>query len=61
MADCQIVLINFPNDGYLDEDHITFSDIESNGTAFVYSEDCWTYKIQLDWLSLGFYLPIFIL
>jgi hypothetical protein len=48
VADCQIVLINFPNDGYLDEDHITFSDIESNGTAFVYSEDCWTYKIQLD-------------
>lgn len=48
VADCQIVQINFPNDGYLDEDHITFSDIESDGTAFVYGEDGKTYKIQLD-------------
>lgn len=48
VEDCQIVQINFPNDGYLDEDHISYADIESDGTAFVYGEDGKTYEIELD-------------
>lgn len=48
VSDCQIVQINFPNDGYLDEDHITYTDIEDDGTAYVYGEDGKTYEIQID-------------
>jgi len=48
VEDCQIVQINFPNDGYLDEDHISYADIESDGTAFVYGENGKTYEIELD-------------
>lgn len=48
VSDCQIVQINFPNDGYLDDDHITYTDIEDDGTAYVYGEDGKTYEIQID-------------
>ncbi len=48
VQDCQIVQINFPNDGYLDEDHITFADIDENGEAYVYGEGGKTYQIQID-------------
>ena len=48
VSDCQIVQINFPNDGYLDDDHISYTDIEDDGTAFVYGEDGKTYDIQID-------------
>lgn len=47
VQDCQIVQINFPNDGYLDEDHITFADIDENGEATVFGEDGKTYKITI--------------
>lgn len=48
VSDCQIVQINFPNDGYLDDDHITNTDIEDDGTASVDGEDGKTYQIQID-------------
>lgn len=48
VQDCQIVQINFPNDGYLDEDHISFADIDDDGNATVYGEDGKTYEIQID-------------
>ena len=48
VEDFQIVQINFPNDGYLDEDHISYCDIESDATAFVYGENGKTYEIELD-------------
>jgi hypothetical protein len=48
VEDCQIVQINFPNDGYLDEDHISYADIESDGSALVYGEDGKTYEIELE-------------
>ena len=48
VEDCQIVQINFPNDGYLDEDHITYADIDEDGTAIVYGEDGKTYEINID-------------
>lgn len=48
VQDCQVVQINFPNDGYLDEDHISYADIDEDGTATVYGEDGKTYEIQID-------------
>jgi len=48
VQDCQVVQINFPNDGYLDEDHISYADIDEDGTALVYGEDGKTYEIQID-------------
>jgi len=48
VQDCQVVQINFPNDGYLDEDHITYADIDENGYASVDGENGKTYQIQID-------------
>jgi hypothetical protein len=48
VQDCQIVQINFPNDGYLDDDHISYADIEDDGSASVTGEDGKTYEIQID-------------
>lgn len=48
VQDCQIVQINFPNDGYLDEDQISYADIDENGEATVFGEEGKTYIIKLD-------------
>jgi hypothetical protein len=48
VQDCQVVQINFPNDGYLDEDHISYADIDENGNASVDGEDGKSYEIQID-------------
>ncbi len=48
VSDCQVIRINFPNDGYLDEDHISYADIDEDGTASVDGEDGKTYQIQID-------------
>jgi hypothetical protein len=48
VVDCQIVQIYFPNDGYLDEDHISYADIDQDGNAIVDGEDGKTYEIQID-------------
>lgn len=48
VQDCQIIQINFPNDGYLDEDHIYATDLEEDGSATVDGEDGKTYEIQID-------------
>lgn len=48
VQDCQVVQINFPNDGYLDEDHISPADIDESGSASVDGEDGKTYEIQID-------------
>jgi hypothetical protein len=45
---CQIVQINFLNDGYLDDDHISYADINEDGNASVDGEDGKTYEIQID-------------
>jgi hypothetical protein len=47
VQDCQVVQINFPNDGYLDEDHISYADIDEDGRASVDGEDGKTYEIQI--------------
>lgn len=48
IEDCQVVQINFPNDGYLDENHISSADIDEDGNANVDGEDGKTYEIQID-------------
>lgn len=48
VQDCQVVQINFPNDGYLDDDHISSADIDEDGSANVTGEDGKTYEIQID-------------
>lgn len=48
VEDCQVVQINFPNDGYLDEDHISYADVDEDGNASVDGEDGKTYGIHID-------------
>ena len=48
VQDCQVIQINFPNDGYLDEDHISYADIDEDGQASVEGEEGKTYEIQID-------------
>lgn len=48
VEDCQVVQINFPNDGYLDLDHISATDIDEDGNANVDGENGKTYEIQID-------------
>ena len=48
VEDCRVVQINFPNDGYLDQDHISAADIDEDGSANVDGEDGKTYEIQID-------------
>ena len=48
VQDCQVVQINFPNDGYLDEDHISYGDIDQNGYSSIEGEDGKTYEIRID-------------
>ena len=48
VQDCQVIQINFPNDGYLDLDHISAADIDENGSATVDGENGKTYEIQID-------------
>ena len=47
VQDCQIVQINFPSGGWLDEDHISPADIDEYGNATVESEDGKTYEVSL--------------
>jgi hypothetical protein len=48
VEDCRVVQINFPNDGYLDESHITIADIDEDGNASVEGEDGKTYEISIN-------------
>jgi hypothetical protein len=48
VQDCQIVQINFPNNGYLDEDHITYADIDESGNATVESDEGKTFEIHIE-------------
>jgi len=47
VRDCQVVQINFPSGGWLDEDHITPADIDEYGNATVEGEDGKTYEVNL--------------
>lgn len=48
VQDCQVVQINFPNDGYLDEDHISAAELDEDGNASVDGEEGKTYEVHID-------------
>ncbi|HQK99066.1 MAG TPA: hypothetical protein PLH61_13685 [Bacteroidia bacterium] len=48
VVDCQVVQINFPNGGWLDESHISAADIDENGDASVDGEEGKTYQVHID-------------
>lgn len=48
VEDGQVKQINFPNGGYLDDDHITPADIDDDGNAHVEGEDGKTYDVHVD-------------
>lgn len=48
VEDCQVVQINFPNGGYLDNDHITPTDLDDDGTCSVEGDEGRTYDVQID-------------
>lgn len=45
----QVTTIYFPNDGYLDEDHIWPDELDANGFVSIEGEDGKTYDIQIDY------------
>lgn len=47
--DNEVTTIYFPNDGYLDEDHIWAEELDENGYARVQGEEGKTYEVQLDY------------
>ena len=48
VSNCQVTQIDFPNGGYLGEDHITAADIDDNGDATVEGEEGKTYQVHID-------------
>jgi hypothetical protein len=48
ISDGQVVQINFPSGGYLDDDHISPADIDEDGNANVEGEDGKTYAVHID-------------
>jgi len=48
VQDCQVVQIDFPSGGHLDEDHISPADLDEDGHASVDGEDGKTYEVQID-------------
>ena len=48
VEDGQVVQINFPNGGYVDDDHISPADLDEDGNASVDGEDSKTYEVQID-------------
>ena len=48
VENCQVVQINFPKGGWLDEDHIDIADIDEDGNANVSGENGKSYEIHID-------------
>ncbi len=48
VQNCQVIQINFPNDGYLDDDHISYAEIDEDGNANVDGEEGKTYEVHID-------------
>lgn len=48
VQDCEVVQINFPKGGWLDNDHITPAEIDSDGSCNIDGENGKTYEIQID-------------
>lgn len=48
VEDCQVIQINFPKGGWLDEDHISPAEIDEEGNASIDGENGKTYEVHLD-------------
>lgn len=48
VEDGQVTVIYFPNDGYLDDDHIDPSELDENNYAEIAGEDGKSYQVQID-------------
>ena len=47
VQDCQVVQINFPHGGYIDEGDISAGDLDEDGNASVEGEDGKSFEIQI--------------
>jgi hypothetical protein len=48
VEDNQVTVIYFPNDGYLDDDHIWPAEIDEQGYAYVEGENGKTYEVYIE-------------
>ena len=48
VEDNQVTVIYFPNDGYLDDDHIWSDELDSDGFVRIDGEEGKTYEVQID-------------
>jgi hypothetical protein len=48
VEDNQVTVIYFPNDGYLDDDHIWPAEIDEEGYAYIEGENGKTYEIYIE-------------
>jgi hypothetical protein len=48
VEDNQVTVIYFPNDGYLDNDHIWPAEIDEDGYAYIEGENGKTYEIYIE-------------
>ena len=47
VADNEVTVIYFPNDGFLDDDHISPSELDASGYVSIDGEDGKTYEVQI--------------
>ena len=48
VEDCQVIQIDFPNGGYLDNDHIDPTDIDEDGDASVEDDRGRNFEVHID-------------
>ena len=48
VSGCQVIQIDFPNGGYLDDDHIDPTDLDENGDASVEDDKGRTFDVHID-------------
>lgn len=48
VQDCMVVQINFPKGGWLDEDHISATEIDEDGNATLDGENGKTYEVHIE-------------
>jgi hypothetical protein len=47
VEDCEVIQINFPNGGWLDSDHITPAELDSDGRCTIYGEEGKVYEVEV--------------
>lgn len=48
VEDGQVVCINFPNGGYLDDSHIDVTEVDDDGSCTIYDDEGREYYIQIE-------------